>query len=102
MRHIITITTLLLLAACTYDKRDSDGVAVSATTDKESKTNLQSTKDNLVGQWGIYNTSDGAMTTSCNACPTIIFYESGTATINYPNGTNETIKWTKENQYYYL
>jgi hypothetical protein len=97
MRHFITVTTFCLLAACTFDKQNNNAATVSGTKGHEYKTKKrQTTKDYLVGDWAIYNTSDGTMTTFCNACPTMTFFESGTAKIMFPDGSKETIKWTKE------
>ena len=71
-----------------------------------SKMPKISTKDSnillqtkVIGDWGIYVTISGGMSSSCNVCPQIIFNDNGSAKIIFPTltGDEEQMKWQIKN-----
>lgn len=102
MTRLFTIAIGLTLMCC--NQRNSNTVHNDSNPDslrKVLKNETGETKhpkvaDALIGKWGIYSTSSDSIVTVCNQCPTIIFYETGVAVINFPGGSDETIKWKRE------
>ena len=79
---------LLLLAltsfACNQDSKshDTNDSQISITDNKL-----------ILGEWGIYSTSDGGSVIMCNVCPKILFTEAA-AFVTKPSGAIETFTWT--------
>jgi hypothetical protein len=98
MKNTLTIATLFL-AACTSDKTDNNVQTPPTKDNNVVIPKRQTTKDDLIGEWGIYATSNDSVVTLCNVCPTVTFSENGTATINYSGRLfGDKIKWKREKQ----
>jgi len=88
MRTTKLIFAILIFLSCD-NKSKPDNSGESVTVDNKETTNNE-----LIGDWGIYVTSDGQLEARCNACPNVFFKKGGTGTVTYPTGTTEQIKWT--------
>lgn len=92
---IVLPLACLILGACSANREDKGALSSIANNNLIVAGAIVS-KDDLLGEWGIYDTFDGSAQIFCNACPTITFNENGTAVITYPGGTFEVIKWKRQ------
>lgn len=86
-----TLTILILFFLSCDNKTKKDGLE-----EKPILENREDKSDDIVGDWGIYVTSDGSLSANCNDCPRVFFKEDGTGTITFPTGTTEQIEWTRQ------
>ncbi|MCX6219476.1 MAG: hypothetical protein NTZ69_00620 [Bacteroidia bacterium] len=86
MKHLIIVLTILLLYSCNLDNQSGKKKGLGKNTIQNP--NL------LIGEWGVYETISEGVEAKCNICPKISFKNDQTATVIFPSGETENLKWT--------
>ena len=86
MKHLIIVLAILLLFSCNHDNRS--GKIKDLVKNTIQKPNL------LIGEWCVYETLNKGVKTMCNVCPKVSFSNDQTATVIFPSGVKENLKWT--------